>query len=656
MTERDPISTPALPGGLPYDASQIQFNPLGIGAVARSVQSRLRDEVHLSDFCVGVGDEAVAIQAAVTASFGKRLLIDIAVSTKTGITGISDIEIVGAGGSIINTNAAVGSDINILSFTGVSHFTVRGVKLVGANKAIGSAQGNGQGGTGILVSNCTEFWLIDNDIQFNTNCGTYITATTGNTTARGTVSRNYFNNNGASAGSTSDFSFDVAIEVSGTGTAKQILVEGNSCFSPNNSGTFCSFYSTSTGTINDIDIVGNQIANKFRHGIVFYGGSTDSQAVTACVASNNVIRDCGWMGIYVNNATRDMVITSNKITNTCTTITDTSLPYACIGAISNLLYTGNTLGDGQGLIVTGNLCSDFSGYAGINIYGYNHSIIANNVVRGDGTAAVNATGTAQGASILLQACTYTEVSGNEIRCTATENAVAALYVRNVSGTNVNYPGNQVIGNRVHLAAGVGIYVLYGKLIDVSHNLCDGHTSSGILFEQINDSVCESNVINATGNGGAAQIRISSPTLRSHVRSNIVISNQNNGNGIWIDGAGATDNVIENNDLSQLAATLAVASLITDAGTRTQLARNKIAAVALDGVFTLAAAATTTVNNANMFTLGNLRFFPTNAAAATLMGSAKCLYNSAIVQGTSFTVATASAAAAAGTETFRYEIL
>jgi hypothetical protein len=39
----------------------------------------------------------------------------------------------------------------------------------------------------------------------------------------------------------------------------------------------------------------------------------------------------------------------------------------------------------------------------------------------------------------------------------------------------------------------------------------------------------------------------------------------------------------------------------------------------------------------------------------LQGSAKALYISAIVAGTSFTVATASAANAAGTETFNYTI-
>ena len=74
-----------------------------------------------------------------------------------------------------------------------------------------------------------------------------------------------------------------------------------------------------------------------------------------------------------------------------------------------------------------------------------------------------------------------------------------------------------------------------------------------------------------------------------------------------------------------------------------------------GSFTLAAAATTTVPNINVKANSVILLMPTNAAAGTLQGSAKSLYVSAISAGVSFTVATASAAAAAGTETFSFLI-
>lgn len=75
-----------------------------------------------------------------------------------------------------------------------------------------------------------------------------------------------------------------------------------------------------------------------------------------------------------------------------------------------------------------------------------------------------------------------------------------------------------------------------------------------------------------------------------------------------------------------------------------------------GSFTLAASASTTVADVNVTGTSRISFTPTNAAAGTLEGSAKCLYVSARSVGVSFTVTTASGAAAAGTETFDYFIV
>ncbi len=74
-----------------------------------------------------------------------------------------------------------------------------------------------------------------------------------------------------------------------------------------------------------------------------------------------------------------------------------------------------------------------------------------------------------------------------------------------------------------------------------------------------------------------------------------------------------------------------------------------------GTFTLAAAATTTVAQPGIRATSVVVLSPTNATAGTLMGSAKALYVSSITPGTGFVVATASAAAAVGTETYSYAI-
>ncbi len=75
-----------------------------------------------------------------------------------------------------------------------------------------------------------------------------------------------------------------------------------------------------------------------------------------------------------------------------------------------------------------------------------------------------------------------------------------------------------------------------------------------------------------------------------------------------------------------------------------------------GSVTLGAAATTTVTDANVKTNSFIGLMPTNAAAGTLVGSAKSPYISTRTANTSFVIATASGGAAAGTETFYYIIV
>src|SRR5882762_3525185 len=92
---RAPTNTPALPGGLPFDATQIQFTPAGAGAVARSVQSKERDIVSVKDFGAvgdGVTNDAAAFQAAHDAApegsiiYMPRPSVDYLINTQLSIT------------------------------------------------------------------------------------------------------------------------------------------------------------------------------------------------------------------------------------------------------------------------------------------------------------------------------------------------------------------------------------------------------------------------------------------------------------------------------------------------------------------------------------------------------------------------------------------
>lgn len=72
-----------------------------------------------------------------------------------------------------------------------------------------------------------------------------------------------------------------------------------------------------------------------------------------------------------------------------------------------------------------------------------------------------------------------------------------------------------------------------------------------------------------------------------------------------------------------------------------------------GSFTMDAAASKAITDANVTTASLIMLMPTNAAAGTLMGSNESLY---ITPGSgTFTVATAAGTSAAGTETFKYAV-
>lgn len=77
-------------------------------------------------------------------------------------------------------------------------------------------------------------------------------------------------------------------------------------------------------------------------------------------------------------------------------------------------------------------------------------------------------------------------------------------------------------------------------------------------------------------------------------------------------------------------------------------------IANGGSFTMGAAASTVVADANVTASSLIFLQATNAAAGTLVGSVECPYIASKSAGVSFTVTCASGAAS-GTETFSYAI-
>jgi hypothetical protein len=125
MTERTPITTPALPGGLPFDATQIQFTPAGAGAVARSVQSKERDVVSVFDFMTAA--QIADVQA-------NTALVDVAAAIRAAIATLS-----GGGELIFSPGTYLCGTQIVISTTLFSNILFRA--LGGSSERSGTATG-----------------------------------------------------------------------------------------------------------------------------------------------------------------------------------------------------------------------------------------------------------------------------------------------------------------------------------------------------------------------------------------------------------------------------------------------------------------------------------------------------------------------------------
>jgi len=338
------------------------------------------------------------------------------------------------------------------------------------------------------------------------------------------------------------------------------------------------------------------------------------------VISNNTSKQTLIGGAIKINAGFSNTITGNSLRSANTAI-------SCINQ-SNLTVVGNVIDrlySGYGILVYDNT-------GGSNAM--NNIVIANNVIDGMGLAGNGLYGgigyapTAASGNCLIE--------GNIINnCGNDDTTTAQIYAADAgSKTNLIIRNNTISGN----TGQYGIYVADASYCSVQGNQITPTGGTTPLFRGIrinvsNDLDIDSNYIRDAGTSATLDTGIQVDTSTNYnITNNTVLG--------WVYLGSNTP---------------------WEFGASTKYG-NSCSVNTLTGVVTLSAAATKTVTNANISTTSTtggdcyVRLTPLNASAATLTGSANCLYVSTMTVLTSFVLSTASGSAAAGTEIFAYEIV
>lgn len=312
-------------------------------------------------------------------------------------------------------------------------------------------------------------------------------------------------------------------------------------------------------------------------------------------------------------------------------------PITSSGAYTALSITGNTIGSS----VAG------TGFGLITVINGLGVVVSNNVLNNIGSAATQGGVYIEDAAGVMQNIT---VSGNAISGTT----IAAVYVYSVVAGPLGPVS--ITGNTIISCADYGIEVLSDFHYTVISSNSMRYTTGGIKIGGTNGILVSNNNI---ANFGSASVGIDIENQGAAVSNGSYIIGNTVGNSVVGTSVGialANTTLVSNiriiaNDFS---GTYTPMSLGTSP-TGITSSWNTVGNGSMTGSFTLGAAASTTITNGNVSAACKITLTPTNAAAAALMGSAKCLYVSAKTAGTSFAVSTGNGVAAAGTETFDYQI-
>lgn len=384
-------------------ADAVTFLQAGTGAVSRSVQSKLREWVSITDFgTLGAGSDATIFQAAIDAvkGTGQSLYIPPNTTIALGTTGVT----IDAGITIIGANrdrcfitwtstTMVAVTVTTANSCQFQNLYFAGPASCTAGAAISLSGSGGTANSFSKVDNCrfssgyrqvyapdAYAWEVTgNYFSGAVHSAVYVGNTTTADDGDSTIERNVFSNIGASGASVWQVSsgglriinnkmngglYGYFLELASAAVTSILLIEGNSIENQTHSGIVINNSAGGGAGFSQMCIIGNQFAyqptpinaldpDAFNAGVIIVGnvivaasGATTTTGITVTatpksIISSNILYGSGssGTGILTGTLSTDCAVRGNVITGFTTPVNDGGLSYSVASAASITLST-----------------------------------------------------------------------------------------------------------------------------------------------------------------------------------------------------------------------------------------------------------------------------------------------------------------------------